>query len=65
MLMPPGLMAADTPAKRPAQLQPIGQLDQQRRPGMGDHSVAVTGDLKAGTRLDSLHLQGALLGWRM
>jgi hypothetical protein len=65
MAVPPGLAAAGPPRKRGGQLEPVGQFDQQRRPGMADHTLAVAGDFEAGTRVGSLHPQGALLGWRM
>jgi hypothetical protein len=63
MAVPTRLVAAGTPAKHPGQLQPVSQLDQQRRAGVADHPVAVAGDFEAGTRLGSLHPQDGLLGW--
>jgi hypothetical protein len=41
--------------------KPVGQLGQQRRPGMADHTGAVGGDFEARTRPGSLHPQRALL----
>jgi hypothetical protein len=49
------------PAQRPGQPEAVGQLSQQRRPGMADHAGAVGGDFEAGRRVASLHPQGALL----
>src|SRR5215216_5820978 len=49
------------PAKRPGQPDPVGQLPQQRRAGMPDHSGAVGGDFEPGRRVGSPHPQGALL----
>jgi hypothetical protein len=57
--MPAALRVA--PAKRPGQPDPVGQLPQQRRPGMADHPGAVGGDFDPGRRVGSLHPQGALL----
>jgi hypothetical protein len=38
--------AADlVPTKRPGQPEPVGQLTQQRRPGVADHTVAVGSDV--------------------
>ena len=36
------------PAQRPGQPDPVGQLSQQRRPGMADHASAVGGDFDTG-----------------
>jgi hypothetical protein len=63
--MPWRLATAGPPRQRGRQPEPVGQLGKQRRPGMADHTVAVAGDFEAGTRVGSLHPQGALLGWRM
>jgi hypothetical protein len=49
------------PAKRAGQPEPVGQLTQQRRPGMADHPGTVGRDFEPGRRVGSLHLQGALL----
>jgi len=37
-----------TPAQRAGQAKPVGQLTQQRRPGMTDHPGTVSGDFDAG-----------------
>jgi hypothetical protein len=58
--MPPPA-ARLTPAQRPGQPKPVGQLPQQRRAGMPDHPGAVGGDFEAASRVGSLHPQGALL----
>jgi hypothetical protein len=50
-----------TPAQRAGQPDPIGQLTQQCRPSMPHDAAAVGGDFEAGTRVGSLHPQGALL----
>jgi hypothetical protein len=63
--MPAGLTLAGPPAERGGQPQPVGQLAQQRRAGVADHTLAVGGDLKDRTWAGSLHPQGALLEWRM
>jgi hypothetical protein len=55
--------AWDTPAQRPGQPEPVGQLAKQRRPGVAGDAVAIGGDLKDRTWADSLHPQGALLEW--
>jgi hypothetical protein len=39
--IPAGLGAARPPAQRTSQPEPVGQLTQQRRPGVADHTVAV------------------------
>src|SRR5215217_1583546 len=49
-----------SPTKRAGQLDPVGQLPQQRRAGMADHAGAVGGDFEPRTRVGSLHPQGAL-----
>ena len=54
---PPG----PVPAKRLGQFEPVGQLPQQRRPGMADHPGPVGGDFEPARRVGSLHPQGALL----
>jgi hypothetical protein len=48
------------PAQRHGQPEPVGQLPQQRRASMADHTGAVGGDYEAGRRVGSLHPQGAL-----
>jgi hypothetical protein len=60
MAVPAGLGATRPPGKRPGQPEPVGQLHQQRHPGMSGDPIAVAGDLKAWTWADSLHPQGAL-----
>ena len=45
------------------QPEPVGQSDQQRRPGVPDQPVAIGGDVEPYPRLGSLHPQGALLDW--
>src|SRR5215217_5376280 len=49
-----------SPTKRAGQLDPVGQLPQQRRAGMADHAGAVGGGFVTERRLGSLHPQGAL-----
>jgi hypothetical protein len=61
MAMPAGLTLTGPPAQRGGQPKPVGQLGQQRRPGMADHTSAVGGDFEARMRPGSLHPQGALL----
>jgi hypothetical protein len=63
--VPRGLATTRPPRKRPGQPQPIGQLTQQRRPGVPGDPIAVAGDLEPHRRLGSLHPQGALLGQGM
>ena len=59
--VPAGLPLAGPPAKRGGQPEPVGQLGQQRRPGVADHTLAVARDFEACTQAGSLHPQGALL----
>jgi hypothetical protein len=59
--VPRGLATTYPPRKRPGQPQPVGQLTQQRRPGMPGDPITVAGDLEPHRRLGSLHPQGALL----
>jgi hypothetical protein len=59
--VPRRLAAAGPPPKRGGQPEPVGQLGQQRRADVPDHALAVAGDFEAGTRVGSLHPQGALL----
>ena len=59
--MPPTATLWAAPAKRPGQPNPVGQLPQQRRAGMPDHTDPVGGDFEAARRVGSLHPQGALL----
>jgi hypothetical protein len=61
MAMPRRLGSVRPPAQRGGQPEPVGQLRQQRRPGMADHTGAVGGDFEACMRPGSLHPQGALL----
>jgi hypothetical protein len=63
--VPRRVATACPPRQGGGQPEPVGQLDQERRAGVADHPVAVAGDFEAGTRVGSLHPQGALLGWRM
>jgi hypothetical protein len=65
MAVPAGLGAARPPAQRAGQLEPVGQLHQQRRPGMSGDPVAIAGDIERRRRLGGLHPQGALLGQGM
>jgi hypothetical protein len=49
------------PAQRLGQPNPVGQLPQQRCPGMAHHPGGISGDFEAGRPVGSLHPQGALL----
>jgi hypothetical protein len=65
MAVPAALGATCPPGKRPGQPEPVGQLHQQRRPGMASDPIAIAGDVEPRRRLGSLHPQGALLGQGM
>jgi hypothetical protein len=65
MAVPAALGATCPPAQRGGQPEPVGQLHQQRRPGMAGDPIAVAGDVEPRRRLGSLHPQGALLSQRM
>jgi hypothetical protein len=65
MAVPAALGATCPPAQRGGQPEPVGQLHQQRRPGMAGDPIAVAGDVEPRRRLGSLHPQGALLSQRI
>jgi hypothetical protein len=65
MAVPAGLGATRPPAQGGGQPEPVGQLHQQRRPGMPGDPLAIAGAVKPRRRLGSLQPQVTLLGQRM